>query len=304
MIARGTSGRMSMQPANCTMRASLGNELANFKSIIRHIIATNADPTHQCMFTLDKRSHIRRLSPFAIIGHQPGINATRITTEGERRKIESAILRQRMGTTSKQAIAMMRSVHARRDEGNICLVKLKRAKLDTKSVPLWVRSYRSNPITMVKDSMPYTSRMLKCTTCGHRKETAHMQLRMPTGFRGIVCTKCHRQSRAIKNLCQCEVIWHKCPLHQCDPAVHRSEKPATDSNSGKPKKVKALLSLHRTAPEALASKPAKRRRIEAHSGGRQLHSHGTGCEELVAPRLSLDKQPRLAARFPHLASRG
>ena len=119
-IERGTLGNIHKQSANCTIRASLGTELANFKAIIRHVIAGNADPIHQCLFTHDNRSHIRRLSPFAIIGHQPVINATRITTEGERRNIETAILRQRIGTTPKQALATMRSLHARRDEGSSC----------------------------------------------------------------------------------------------------------------------------------------------------------------------------------------
>ena len=95
--------------------------------MVRHIIATSAEPNHQCLFRIDKRTHLRRLKDFAIIGHQPGINGTRVTTEAERRLVECAIMKQRVGTPSKQALVTMRSVHARRDEGVICLVKLKQA---------------------------------------------------------------------------------------------------------------------------------------------------------------------------------
>ena len=160
------------------VRPSLGVELANFKTIVRHIVATSAKPNHQCMFKNDKRTHLRRLKDFAIIGHQPGINGIRVTTEAERRLVEHAIMKQRVGTPSKQALVTMRSVHARRDEGETCLVKLKRAKLDMKSAPLWTRTYRSNLIEPVVVQMPYTSRMIACRACGHSKETAHMQLKM------------------------------------------------------------------------------------------------------------------------------
>jgi hypothetical protein len=198
----------------------------------------------------------------------------------------------------------MRSVHARRDEGGSCIIKLKRAKIDTKSVPAWIRSYRSLPIVPVNVRTHYLSRLLTCTSCGHHKETAHMQLRMTTGLRGICCPKCHRQARAIKNLCQCGVVWHQCGVHQHDPAVHRSEKPAKDSKACKPIKAKGQLSLYRTAPEALTKKPAKRRRLDAHGSGQRLHTHlqGDGCATVVAPRLNIGMQPRLAARFPHLAT--
>ena len=39
--------------AKCTVRANFGAELANFKAMFRHIILNNADPTHQCLFTVD-----------------------------------------------------------------------------------------------------------------------------------------------------------------------------------------------------------------------------------------------------------
>ncbi len=179
-----TQGRR--QEVNSNVRASLGIELANFKAMVRHIIATNANQDHQCLFKSDQRVHIRRLKHFAIIGHQPGFNATRNTTEVERRKVELAILKQRTGTTSKQGLATMRSVHARRDEGEFCRIKLKRAKIDTRSVPLWTRGFRGTPISLVKVATPYTSRLLSCRACGHSKETAHMQLMMTNGFRGIL----------------------------------------------------------------------------------------------------------------------
>jgi hypothetical protein len=247
---RGRANHSTRQVANCTTRASLGTEIANFKARIRHIMANNADHTHQCLFLLDPRAHIRRLKPFAIIGHQPGINAIRTTTEVERRKVELAIMKQRAGTTSKQALVTMRSVHARRDEGEVCLIKLKRAKIDTRSAPQWTRCYRGSSIPLVKVHTPYTSRMLTCRACGHSKETAHMQLKMTSGYRGICCPGCHRQARVSQNLCQCKVIWHQCTIHRHDPAVHRSEKPAHSVAAAKPKKDKDRLSLHRAAPEA------------------------------------------------------
>ena len=146
--------------------------------------------------------------------------------------------------------------------------------------------------------------MISCRTCGHAKETAHMQLETRDGYRGICCSGCHRQARVTNNLCQCRVIWHQCPVHQGDPAVHRSAKPATSSNIGKPKLRKAQLSLYRNAPEALSVTVVKRRRVEGHSSGSHLHSHSSGisCNTAVVPRLNLDLQPKLAAKFPHLAT--
>jgi hypothetical protein len=301
----GRAQRRVKHEVNCTTRASLGIELVNFKTIVRNILSNNASEAHQRMFLLDHRTHIRRLKPFAIIGHQPGFNAIRVTTEDERRQLERAIMRQRVGTTSKQALAMMRSVHERRDEGEECSFKLKRAKLDTHSVPLWTRTYRETPILPVVVSMPYTSRMLCCRACGHAKETAHMQLKMASGYRGICCPGCHKQARVTQNLCQCNVIWHQCPTHRHDPPVHRSEKPAASGVAARPKKVKDKLSLHRVAPEALTRKPTKRRKTERQGSEHRLHSHGQAASSATttAPRLDPTQQPMLAARFPHLSTR-
>ncbi len=300
-IKRGKVKQAPRQVANCTTRASLGTEIANFKAMVRHIILNNADQSHQCLFLLDHRAHIRRLAPFAIIGHQPGINATRTTTEAERRKVEQAIMKQRVGTTPKQALATMRSVHASRDEGEICSIKLKRAKLDTRSVPKWTREFRGTPIMPVKSSTSYTSRQLSCRACGHVKETAHMQLKMPSGYRGIVCPGCHRQARVRMHHCQCKVVWHHCTTHQNDPTVHRSAKLAAGANTNRMKKVMARLSLHRVAPEAAQRRPAKRRRLESTSGTR-LHSHGVKrkCTAQSLPPPSATHQPRRAAKLPHL----
>jgi hypothetical protein len=255
---------------------------------------------------VDQRTHIRRLKQFAVIGHQPGFNAIRTTTEHERRQIEIAIMRQRVGTSSKQASATMRSVHASRDEGEMLAVKLKRAKLDMKSTPQWSRTFRTGLIEPVTVLRPYSSRMITCRACGQGKETAHMQLLMPNGFRGICCPGCHRQARVSKNLCQCQVIWHQCPTHKHDPAVHRSEKPSGSSSATMSKTAKDKLSLHRMAPEAIIKRrPAKRRKVEGPSGSARLHSHGLGAGSATetAPQLDATLQPRLAAKFPHLATR-
>ena len=150
--------------------------------------------------------------------------------------------------------------------------------------------------------VPYTSRVLTCRACGFGKETAHMQLKMVKGYRGIVCPGCHLQSRVSKHHCQCKAIWHQCELHQHDLAVHRSAKPATRARP-KGSKVHAHLSLHRAAPEAVQRRPTKRRRVDG-TGEAQLHSHGVKrmSSEQLAPQLSASRQPRLAAKFPHLTA--
>jgi hypothetical protein len=296
--------RTTKLTAFCNKRASLSAEIANFKAIVRHIIHNNADRVHQCLFLMDQRAHIRRLNTFAIIGHQPGFNASRATTELERRKVELAIMRQRVGTTPKQALATMRSVHARRDEGDICTFKLKRVKLDTKSVPRWTREFRSTPIMPLNLSKSYTSRLLSCRSCGHVKETAHMQLKIKDGYRGICCPGCHRQARVTSNLCQCKLIWHQCPTHKHDPVVHRSQKPVQGDTIRRTKLDRDKLSLYRTAPEAQIKRPTKRRKTVKMDELR-LHQHGLqSSASTVAPVLSAVLQPRLAAKFPHLTARG
>jgi hypothetical protein len=289
--------------ASCITRASLGVELGNFKTLVRYIIANNASSDHQPLFKPDQRFHLRRLKQFAIIGHQPGINAVRVTTEAMRRQVEESIMRQRAGASPKHAVATMRTVHAKRDEGELCSIKLKRAKVDTRSLPQWSRSFRTGAILPVTRQTPYMSRIITCRACGHGKETAHMQLKMASGFRGIVCPGCHRQARVGLNLCQCKVIWHQCTTHQHDPAIHRSAKPANQASAQvtAEQKVKRL-SLHRAAPEALQRKPVKRSRVQVHSGTR-LHAHGlVTCLAQRVPKLDVTEHPQLAAKFPHLTT--
>ncbi len=174
-----------------------------------------------------------------------------------------------------------------------------------KSVPSWTRGYRDLPIGPVTVQLPYVSRKLSCRHCGHWKETAHMQLNMTTGYRGICCANCHRQARVSLHHCQCETIWHRCPTHRHDPPVHRSEKPVEQDNAAKPKDIKVRLSLHRMAPEATTRKPTKRRKLEGVCSEHRLHSHGmvTGSGTTVAPQLNASLHPQLAAKFPHLVTR-
>ena len=173
-----------------------------------------------------------------------------------------------------------------------------------KFITQWVRGFRETLMMPVVVHTPYTSRMITSKACGHGKETAHMQLKMPNGFRGIVCPGCHRQARVSQNLCQCKLIWHQCTIHRHDLAVHRSEKPQVKRGSATITKMeKARLSLHRVAPEAIQRKPTKRRRVEGQ--GAKLHSHGlrTNSATPWVPKLDVKEQPLLAAKFPHLAIR-
>ena len=132
-----------------------------------------------------------------------------------------------------------------------------------------------------------------------------MQLKMSNGYRGICCQGCHGQARVTQNLCQCKVIWHQCPIHQHDPTVHRSEKPAARGSATKSRTVKDRLSLHRMAPEALIKRPTQRRKVERPSGENRLHLHGLAASSATktAPKLNATLQPLLAAKFPHLTTR-
>ncbi len=175
-----------------------------------------------------------------------------------------------------------------------------------KSVPNWTQTFRQTPIQPVMKQMPYTTRLLACRACGHPKETAHMQLKMSSGYRGICCTNCHKQARVSQHKCQCLTIWHRCPTHCHDPAVHRSEKPAERDQLVKSRKIKDLLPLHRPAPEALIKGPIKRRRLDGRGRASNIHSHNpaTGSGATVAPQLDPSLYPLLAAKFPHLTTRG
>ena len=147
--------------------------------------------------------------------------------------------------------------------------------------------------------------MIACRMRGHSKETAHMQLKMANGYRGICCPGCHRQARVCQNLCQCKVIWHQCKTHMHDPAVHRSEKPAGRGTTTKTKLDRPRLSLHRAAPEAVIHKrPTKRRKVDG-PGNVRLYAHGlvTRGATTSVPQLDATQQPLLAAKFPHLATR-
>ncbi len=174
------------------------------------------------------------------------------------------------------------------------------------AVPAWTRGYRDTPIGSVDVQLPYNSRMLSCRHCGQGKETVHMQLKMVDGYRGICCTKCHKQARVSLHHCQCRTIWHQCPIHRHDPSVHRSIKPVGQDKAAKLKDVKVRLSLHRMAPEATTRKLTKRRRLEWVCSEHRLHMHGlvTNSGVTVAPQLSAHRHPQLAAKFPHLVSPG
>ena len=73
----------------------------------------------------------------------------------------------------------------------------------------------------------YSSRILRCTRCMAGIETRWMQLHTKEGFRGIHCAACKKQDRCLFNLCQCDMIWHQCPLHSIDPMTHSTTKGAT-----------------------------------------------------------------------------
>ena len=131
-------------------------------------------------------------------------------------------------------------------------IKIKWGQIATHHAVKWSRTWNTHvqdPLTSdlaSKHGKGYTIRTLACPRCGHPKETQWMQLRSAKGYRDIHCEACKLHERCTHHMCQCRLIWHQCPLHRVDPAVHKSRKaPTTTQAKAKPQNK---LSARRPAP--------------------------------------------------------
>ena len=82
-------------------RASLRKEIAIFKVAVRYVARNDVAPQQQKLFLSESRQELRRLAPFAIAGHQPGVNAWCVLNGAEKARVEEAICAQRVAATRK-----------------------------------------------------------------------------------------------------------------------------------------------------------------------------------------------------------
>ena len=181
-------------------RASLRKEIAIFKAAVRYVARNDMAPHQQEFFLSEPRQELRRLAPFAIIGHQPGINVWCVMGQVEKERVEEAICAQRTAATRKMQLSIAEAKKHALNTGAMPAIKLKRVKIDMAGCIKWSRSEKGdatgacqhddarngNSEQLRMQNRPrYASRLLTCPACGMQKETASMQLRTVFGYRDI-----------------------------------------------------------------------------------------------------------------------
>jgi predicted metal-binding protein len=217
----------------------MDEELKLFKAIVRQIMRHEAGPREAKWFLVEGRARLRRLAKLGATGHQPAFAAYCKTNLEEKQAVTEAILGQKVGANVKAmknyTEFRQRAREAEQPSRDTILVKL--ARIAFGAAPRWKRIVQMGPANHDgapgggtepedEDKINYSTRMIACTRCGSRQETRWMQLRTREGFRAVHCRACGRQERTASNTCQCELVWHQCPTHRIDPAVHMSKKGA------------------------------------------------------------------------------
>ena len=158
------------------------------------------------------------------------------------------------------------------------MILIKKAKIDMRSCPKWKREESEESGTINKESDETAaktkhghSRTLTCQACGGGIETKNMQLWSLDGFRDFYCKKCGHHARAKGHRCQCGTIWHECPEHRLDPAVHRSRK-APNKEKGDEHTFDMHKESSRPAPDAAVKR--RRKQMQTESKPKVLHAHG------------------------------
>lgn len=137
----------------------------------------------------------------------------------------------------------------------------------------------------------YSSRFIKCPTCGTRNRTEGVQLYTAVGFRQVWCIGCKGYRRAKDWHCQCGVAWHRCGIHSVDPPQPKVKvKPA-----GKNKEERGLLDPSRPGPKY--KPPREKRKQEKQEAMVEWpHHRSTSADRYCSDTeiiLNPAKQPKL-----------
>jgi hypothetical protein len=86
---------------NAIVKPKLGEELARFKAIVRHIAKHEVKGKQADYFLMEKRQHLTRLAGLAVYGHQPAIAGFLQISSHEKEDMIKAILMQKVGSNAK-----------------------------------------------------------------------------------------------------------------------------------------------------------------------------------------------------------
>ena len=303
-------------------KPSLAEELQLFKAIIRHITKHELGASQKDWFSMEQRSHFRRLAPLGIEGNQAALACFCKLDSDEEEAISTAIIQQKMGANPK-AIRTHKDLRA--DQGSQEKALYKKTRIAMGVPARWKRRIaygnhadddpedRGDFADTVRgdaqegDELTYTSRLLACKGCGHQQETKWMQLRTKEGYRAIHCPACHKQQRSQSNHCQCGVIWHHCAVHRVDPAAHRSrrapkkteiEKKASDREvDSRSKKAKTAVAIEKPPPEVDDEDPIRHKKGARKTAGKGKQRGHTlklarGLQSMYPPKEGLIERLR------------
>ena len=214
---------------------------------------------------MEQRQRLRRLADLGVEGHQPAIAAYVKMSEQEKERVALSIISQKVGANPKNLRSYEEHLKRSKEETQDDVeykTTIKKAKVTLRNIVKWKRKRKEDDEEGDDDDKEgepsdvrrtYTSRKLRCSRCLTEIETKTMQLHTKEGFRGIHCTGCKRQDRCLYNLCQCDVIWHQCPVHCIDPPLHASTR-----GVGKVKKTRKTV--EKAKLEKKSPKDKKKRR--------------------------------------------
>ena len=145
---------------------------------------------------------------------------------------------------------------------------------------------------------------MKCSRgCTAWTDTSTKQMWTGKGYRSIVCIECKHQSRTQDWECECQMLWHLCPIHKVDPLVHGARRAPNSSSTMKP--PVELLPTSRPLPTVRMRKAGTRHTAFRAPSNKFFKSVST-TTEVVHFGLNAAACPSLARKFakthPHLFS--
>ena len=103
LVSRCAKGKRSnLNNTTVITKATLDEEIKEFKSIVRHIFKHEVRQGKGKWVRMDNRSNLSRLNDLGIFGHQPAIKAYCQMTKGEKTQITESILKQKIANTEKR----------------------------------------------------------------------------------------------------------------------------------------------------------------------------------------------------------
>ena len=104
-----------MNDTTAVTKATLDEEIKEFKSIVRHIFKHEEGQGQGRWIRMDNRSNLRRLNDLGVFGHQPAIKAYCQMTKDEKAKVTESILKQKIANNRKAEATFVE--HREREKG-------------------------------------------------------------------------------------------------------------------------------------------------------------------------------------------